>query len=117
MRTGELGGAGLVKVDLGCGSSCTPGFIGVDRFALAGVDIVCDLDRGIPLRDDSVDYVLASHALEHLADLPSTILEIFRVCRDRAIVTIIAPYDATRLNRANPYHKQAFNEHTARFFT
>jgi hypothetical protein len=106
-----------VRIDFGCGQSKTPGFIGIDRFPLAGVDIACDLDKGIPLSDDSVDYLLASHSLEHLADLPSVMKEIFRVCRDRAIVTIVAPYDATGLNRANPYHKQAFNEHTARFFT
>src|SRR5205807_2678128 len=48
---------------------------------------------------------------------PATIGEIYRVCKDRALVTIIAPYESTRLNRANPYHFQAWNEHTARFFT
>lgn len=104
-------------IDLGCGDSKQPGFIGIDRFALPGVDIVCDLNRGIPIASDSADYILASHSLEHLRDLPATIIEIYRVCKDRALVTIIAPYDATRLNRANPYHFQAWNEHTARFFT
>jgi hypothetical protein len=107
----------VMKVDLGCGASKTAGFVGLDRFPLAGVDVVCDLDRGIPLADDSVDYLLASHSLEHIANLPAMIQEIFRVCRDRAIVTIISPYYATGLNHANPYHKKAFNEHTARFFT
>jgi hypothetical protein len=43
--------------------------------------------------------------------------EIHRVCKDRALVTIVAPYSATGLNLANPYHVQTFNEHTARFFT
>jgi hypothetical protein len=104
-------------IDLGCGDGKQPGYIGVDRFALPGVDLVCDLDRGIPLKSDSVDYLLASHSLEHLRDLPEAIAEIFRVCKDRALITIIAPYDATRLNQANPYHFQVWNEHTARFFT
>lgn len=104
-------------IDLGCGASKPSGFTGLDRFALPGVDIVCDLDRGIPLLDDSVDYLLASHSLEHLRDLPATVAEIYRVCKDRARVTIIAPYEATLLNRANPYHLQVWNEHTARFFT
>jgi hypothetical protein len=95
-----------MKVDLGCGSSKTAGFVGVDRFPLSGVEVVCDLNQGIPFANDSVDYLLAS-----------TMQEIFRVCRDRAIVTIISPYYATGLNHANPYHKQVFNEHTSRFFT
>src|SRR3954454_7388794 len=106
-----------VWVDLGCGDSKQPGYIGIDRFALPGVDIVCDLDLGIPLKSDSAEYLLASHSLEHLRDLPAAIAEIFRVCKDRALITIVAPYEATRLNQANPYHFQNWNEHTARFFT
>jgi len=104
-------------IDLGCGDSKRSGFVGIDRTALPGVDIVCDLDLGIPLPSNSAEYLLASHSLEHLRDLPAAIAEIFRVCKDRALITIVAPYDATRLNHANPYHFQTWNEHTARFFT
>lgn len=107
----------VVKVDLGCGPVKRPGFIGIDRFPLPGVDITADINKGIPLPQDSVDYLVASHSLEHFDDLPSVIHEIHRVCKDRALVTIVAPYSATGLNLANPYHVQVFNEHTARFFT
>ena len=107
----------VTKVDLGCGPVKRPGFVGVDRFPLPGVDITADINKGIPLPDDSVDYLVASHSLEHFDDLPSVIHEIHRVCKDRALVTIVAPYSATALNLANPYHVQVFNEHTARFFT
>src|SRR5262245_31240014 len=99
-----------MSIDLGCGTSKHPDFIGIDRFPLPGVDIVCDLNCGIPLRSDIVDYVLASHSLEHLQDLPAAIAEIYRVCKDRAVVTIVAPYDATRLNQANLYHVSVWNE-------
>ncbi|MGI9354627.1 MAG: methyltransferase domain-containing protein, partial [Rhizobiaceae bacterium] len=105
------------RLDLGCGPVCTPGFTGVDRFALDGVSVVADLDGPLPFETETVDYVLASHSLEHVADLPATIAEIFRICRDRAIITIIGPYHNTGLNRANVYHSQVFNEHTMRFFT
>ncbi|OAJ51514.1 hypothetical protein A6V36_15935 [Paraburkholderia ginsengiterrae] len=107
----------VVKVDLGCGPVKRPGFVGIDRFPLPGVDITADVNKGIPLPQDSVDYLVASHSLEHFDDLPSVIHEIHRVCKDRALVTIVAPYSATGLNLANPYHVQVFNEHTARFFT
>ncbi|WP_211609371.1 methyltransferase domain-containing protein [Paraburkholderia haematera] len=107
----------VVRVDLGCGPMKRPGFIGIDRFPLPGVDITADLNKGIPLPEDSVDYLVASHSLEHFDDLPHVIHEIHRVCKDRALVTIVAPYSATGLNLANPYHVQVFNEHTARFFT
>ncbi|WP_433766616.1 class I SAM-dependent methyltransferase [Pseudomonas putida] len=107
----------IVKVDLGCGPVKRRGFTGIDRFPLPGVDIVADINKDIPLPDDSVDYLVASHSLEHFDDLPHVIHEIHRVCKDRALVTIVAPYSATGLNLANPYHTQVFNEHTARFFT
>lgn len=107
----------VIKVDLGCGKKKQPGFIGIDRFPLPGVDVVADINRGLPLADDSVDYLLASHSLEHVDDLPFTMREIYRVCKHKALVCIVAPYFHTSLNIANPFHKQAFNEHTPRFFT
>jgi hypothetical protein len=43
--------------------------------------------------------------------------EVWRVGRPGAQVCIGAPYYTMGLNLANPYHKQAFNEHTPRFWT
>lgn len=113
----EKSNENLVKVELGCGYTKSEGYIGVDRFEMPGVDIVADLDQSIPLESDSVDMLLASNSLEHLENLSHTMSEIYRVCRDRAIVHILAPYHNTSLNQANIYHKQVFNEDTFRFFT
>jgi len=107
----------VVSVDLGCGKKKQSGFIGIDRFPLPGVDIVADMNKGLPLTDNSVDYLVASHSLEHVDDLLFTMQEIYRVCKHRALVCIVAPYCNTSLNMANPFHKQAFNEHSPRFFT
>lgn len=104
-------------VDLGCGLAKKPEFIGVDRFQLPGVDIIADLDGKLPFDDSSVDLVYASHSLEHVKDLMHTIREIYRICKHGAQVCIVAPYYEQKLNFANPYHIQAFNEHTPRFWT
>ncbi|MFE0559233.1 methyltransferase domain-containing protein [Paenibacillus sp. NPDC058910] len=106
-----------MKIDLGCGYNKQPGYIGIDRYETPDTKIVCDFDVNIPLDDNSVDYVMASHSLEHAKDIMITMEEIYRVCKHKAIVCIAAPYYNTSLNVANPYHKQVFNEHTARFFT
>ena len=106
-----------IRVDLGCGRVKLPGFIGVDRFPLPGVDIVANLDEPLPFADDSVDLVHASHSLEHLRDLSKVIREVYRICKHGAQICIIAPYSQQGLNIANPYHKHAFNEHTPRFWT
>ncbi|MDR9853300.1 methyltransferase domain-containing protein [Paenibacillus sp. VCA1] len=106
-----------MKIDIGCGYNKQSGYIGIDRFETPDTKIVCDIDRGIPLEDNSVEYVMASHFLEHCEDLMATMEEIYRICKHKAIICIAAPYYNTSLNVANPYHKQVFNEHTARFFT
>lgn len=104
-------------VDLGCGSSKPEGFIGIDRMKMPGVDIIGDLDGVLPLDDDSVDLLYASHSLEHARDIMHTMREVFRVCKHGAQVCIVAPYNDQKLNLANPYHLNVFNEHTPRFWT
>lgn len=106
----------LVKVELGCGRTKNEGYIGIDRFSLPGVDIVADLDQGIPMEDDSVDVIFACHSLEHFSDLRHIMSEIYRICKDGAIIHILSPYYNTATNLANIYHKQVFNEDTFRFF-
>lgn len=107
----------MLRIDLGCGPSKVNGFLGVDRFPLPGVDIVADLNKPLPFADHSVDLVFASHSLEHIADLIFTMTEIYRICKHKAQLCIVAPYNEQKLNAANPYHLQVFNEHTPRFWT
>ena len=106
------------RLDLGCGTKRRPGFIGLDRFSLAGAGVVGDLDAGfLPFADNSFELILAFHSLEHVRDLGAAMQEIWRVAIPGAQVVITAPYWASQLNMANPYHKQHFNEHTPRFWT
>lgn len=106
-----------MKIDLGCGSNKQIGFVGVDRFAIEGVDIVADLNKKLPLSDDSVDLLFASHSLEHVSDLMATVREIYRVCKHGSQLCIVAPYNEQKLNYANPHHLWVFNEHAPRFWT
>jgi radical SAM protein with 4Fe4S-binding SPASM domain len=107
----------VTRLDLGCGAVKSPGFIGVDRTPLRGVDVIADLDDPLPFKTGSIDLVYASHSLEHAQDAIGTISEVHRVSRDRGQVCIVAPYSHQALNLANPYHHQVFNEHTPRFWT
>jgi len=106
-----------IFLELGCGKTKTKGFLGIDRFDLPGVDVVVDLNKGIPLRDNCVSRVYACHCLEHLDDLSFIMSEIYRVCAHGAIVTIFAPYYLQSTNLANPFHKHVFLETTFRTFT
>ncbi|HDR9163873.1 TPA: methyltransferase domain-containing protein [Burkholderia vietnamiensis] len=106
-----------LRIDLGCGPRKSPGLIGVDRIPMPGVDIVADLDARLPFDDNSVELIVASHSLEHVADLMATMRELYRISTHGAQLCIVAPYHEQKLNVANPYHIVTFNEHTARFLT
>ena len=70
------------RLDLGSGSRERPGFIGLDRFRLPGVQVLANLDAPhLPFADDSFDLILAFHSVEHAADAMSLMREIWRVGR------------------------------------
>jgi SAM-dependent methyltransferase len=107
-----------MKLDLGCGLKKKEGFTGLDRLALPGVDIVCDLDREpIPLPDDTVDEVHTMHFLEHTADLLAVMQEVWRVCSDGARVSIVVPYFNSIGAYRDPTHRRFFTWETFEHFT
>ncbi|RAW10897.1 hypothetical protein DC345_26495 [Paenibacillus taichungensis] len=107
----------LVRVDLGCGHTKAEGYLGIDRYFFPGVDIVADLNKGIPLEDNSVDIMLCSHSLEHFDNIHLIMEEIYRVCKHKSLIYVLAPYHMETVNLSNFYHKQVFNESSFRFFT
>ena len=58
-----LDGDGPLVLDLGCGRQKRPGSVGIDAVALPGVDIVANVDDGLPfLPDESLRRHGSSHA-------------------------------------------------------
>ena len=53
-------------LDIGCGRNKRKDAIGIDIVKLEGVDIVCNLEEGLPFKDNTFDLVYASHILEHI---------------------------------------------------
>jgi SAM-dependent methyltransferase len=81
-----------LKLNIGCGNKRLTGFYGVDRVSCEAADYVCDVTKGMPFPDSSVDEVLMDNFIEHVFDIPALMQEILRVCRDGAIVAIITPH-------------------------
>lgn len=88
-----------VKIDLGAGAyPLGQGFLRMDQDACGGAtDIVWDVTNGIPLPDCSVSDLYTSHFLEHLVptDFHFVLQEIWRVCANRANLTIRVPHGDT----------------------
>lgn len=67
-----------VVLNLGCGTDSRG--IGIDM-NYDSADITADLNKGIPLEDDTVDSVIIEHVLEHVENPSELLREIYRVLR------------------------------------
>lgn len=106
-----------MRIDLGCGQQKFPGCIGIDLIPYDGVDLVHNLNDPLPFHDDSAEFLIASHSLQYVHNLNNVLHEIYRVCKHKAIVCIVAPYAHVTANMVNPLYKQQFNEHSPRYWT
>lgn len=105
-----------IIIDLGCGRRKDPNSIGIDIVKLEGVDIVADLNKGIPLKDGTVDILVSFHFLEHVNDLLYIIEEIYRVVKPDGIVKIRVPYFNCFDAFTDPTHKNFFTERAFDYF-
>jgi len=105
-------------LDLGCGANKRPDAVGLDVAPLPGVDIVHNLDcYPYPLEDNSFDVVYCSSILEHVTDVMSTMNEIYRVCKDGAVVHISLPHYTHAKTYADPTHKHFFSFGVVRYLS
>ncbi len=86
--------AGPLRIDLGCGTNKKEGFLGCDQRQFPGVDVVMNLTKRWPWKDNTVDEAHMSHALEHFTGPQRVQIfnELYRVMKRGAIATIVTPY-------------------------
>jgi SAM-dependent methyltransferase len=106
---------GLLKVDIGGGLNPYPGYITVDTREHA--DHVHDLNDGIPLPDNSVGVLNASHILEHLHDKHKIMSEIHRVLAHGGWAFIEIPSTDGRGAFQDPTHVSYWNENSFLYYT
>jgi len=105
---------GLLKVDIGGGLFPKEGYMTIDQ---EGGDITCDLNEGIPLPDNSVGVINASHVIEHLRDPIKTMREIHRVLAHGGWAFIEVPSTDGRGAWQDPTHVSFWNEHSFWYYT
>ncbi|UHA72552.1 class I SAM-dependent methyltransferase [Paenibacillus sp. 481] len=106
-----------MRIDLGCGIHKHPRCIGLDSHPYPGVDKVCDLNEGIPLPDDSVDFMIASNILQYLNNAEHIVQEMYRVCKHGTVVCLVVPYAHVTSHITHPEYRQLFDEHSPRHWT
>jgi glycosyltransferase involved in cell wall biosynthesis len=106
---------GLLKVDIGGGLNPYPDYTTVDLRETA--DYVHDLNDGIPLPDNSVGVLNASHILEHLHDKTKIMGEIHRVLAHGGWAFIEIPSTDGRGAFQDPTHVSYWNENSFLYYT
>ncbi len=96
-------------VELGCGSKKPSGRLGIDVVDLPGVDVVADLEAGLPFLPDScADAVYASHVLEHLDRFVDVMREIHRCLKPEGRLVLRVPHFSNPFFYSDFTHKRFF---------
>lgn len=110
---GQIDFAGA-KLDVGCGSrKREPDYIGIDRRALPGVDLVgeaADVLSAIPA--GVVGEIWCSHFLEHVDDFEAVLAEMCRVLRRGGRLEIVVPHFSNPYFASDPTHRRPFGLYT-----
>lgn len=106
----------MLRLNLGCGRDIRAGYVNVDKIFLHGVDVVCDLEKGIPFKTSVFDRIFCRYVLEHVHSLISCMEEIHRILKSTGIVHIEVPHCSSVYQYTDPTHKLFFTSRTMDFF-
>jgi ubiquinone/menaquinone biosynthesis C-methylase UbiE len=97
-----------MNVNLGSGHSRVEGYINVDHDPNCSPDYVVDLEKdNLPFEDNSVDNINARHVFEHIGGGYFHMLkEIYRVCKNGAMIDIVVPHWNHDYFKNDPTHKR-----------
>lgn len=106
-----------IILDIGCGKEKHLEATGIDASDLPGVDIVANINDGIPIRDNLVDLIYLHHILEHVDDIIKTIEELYRITNSRGLLDIKCPhFSCGYVAWGDPTHKRTFTTQTLNYF-
>lgn len=106
-----------ILIDLGCGTRKRQGHIGVDNTKLEDVDITFNIEEGIPFEDNIIDGIYSNFFFEHITNTIFLFQEIYRVCKNGAIVEFCVPYYQSVTQYKDPTHKSVIMPEMIRYFT
>lgn len=95
-----------IKIYLGAGSDRKPGFVHLDAYPFPGIDVVCDVSKGLPFPDNSADYIFSQDFLEHTDPMGKVALmnEIWRVLKPNGFMDHIVPLAGSTNDFGSPSH-------------
>jgi SAM-dependent methyltransferase len=106
-----------VIIDIGCGPKKKEGHIGIDRVDMPQVDIVTDIESGLPFfPDQSVDEIHCRSVLEHINNFEPLLTEMIRVLKNEGKAYIFVPHFSNPYYYSDPTHIRPFGLYTFYYF-
>ncbi|MDD2889220.1 MAG: methyltransferase domain-containing protein [bacterium] len=98
----------MIKLNLGCGKDIRKDYLNADKALLPGVNVVCNIENGLPFKSNVFDTILCKHVLEHLNDFMSAMDDLHRILKNNGVLDVVVPYCSSVNAYADPTHKRFF---------
>lgn len=107
-----------MKLNLGCGRLKRSGWVNVDISKDVEPDLVADVTKGLPYKDDSVEEVHSGCMIEQLErdEFLYVMNEIWRVLQSGGVFTGYVPSTDPRVMHLDPMDRMFFQEGSFRYF-
>lgn len=113
-----LNGSSPVLLELGCGQKNVSGRICIDHLDMPHVDIVADLEAGLPFfPDNSVDAVYSKSFLEHITNLDQLMYDIWRILKPGGRKHLFVPHFSNPYYYSDYTHKRFFGLYSFEYFS
>ena len=106
-----------IIIELGCGKKKKTDRITIDRVDLPNVDIVANIEDGLPfLPDNCVDEIHCRSVLEHIQNFEDLMGEIVRILKKEGKAYIFVPHFSNSYYYSDYTHKKSFGLYTFYYF-
>jgi ubiquinone/menaquinone biosynthesis C-methylase UbiE len=100
----------MKKLNIGCGNVKKEGFINIDISKTVEPDMVVNVEKGLPFKDNTFDYIYSSNVLEEIRpqSWDFVLREINRVAKNGCVLELSLAFD-NMYNRGRINHYRVFN--------
>ena len=107
-----------IVLELGCGKKKRPDRLCIDRLDMPNVDIVANLEQGLPFfPDNSVDAIYSKSLLEHIDNLDALMREIWRVLKPNGKKHVYVPHFSNPYYYSDYTHQRFFGLYSFEYFS
>lgn len=106
-----------MKLNSGCGKIKKKGYTNVDFSKEVNPDLVWNLEKTpLPFKKNSIEEINVEHILEHISNFIPLMHELYRICKNGAIIKIKTPFYSSWEQFNDPTHVRFFTPFSFNYF-